>query len=155
MILVMLYVAVLVAGLWPRSDAGRVLRRLMVELPGAALGWFTPGKLLLLLGLALAVAALAVAARGDLVMFAAQGLPEGVAWMVSLDVAAYLDVIALAWLLAVTVRLRAAMQALRTGLSRVRQGPARRVGARARSSRRVARKAEPKSGDEDGGWAWA
>ena len=41
MILVMLYVAVLVAGLAPESGAGRALRRLMLDLPRAMAAWFT------------------------------------------------------------------------------------------------------------------
>jgi len=155
MILVMLYLAVLAAGLWPETAVGRALRRLMVDLPRAMLAWLTPGKILLILGLALIAAALIAIARADVTAFVAQGLPEGIGWLVTFDVATYLDVIALAWLLAATVRLRAMARAVRALATRMVQAVAlRRSAARSRRTR-PARKPTPKASDDDGGWAWA
>jgi hypothetical protein len=155
MILVLLYLAVLVAGLMPHSTAGRALRRLLVDMPRAGLAWLTPGKLLLMIGVALIVAALIVIARADVMLLVAQGLPEGIGWFVTFDVATYLDVVALAWLLAATVRLRALAQVLRAWAARVRRVAARRSNARSRRMRRPARKPAPKASDDDGGGAWA
>ena len=156
MILVLLYLAVLVAGLLPRTAAGRALRALMIDLPRAMIAWITPGRILLILGLTIVVATLVSFARQDLLAFAAQGMPEGVGWLVTFDVASYLDAIALAGLLAATVRLRAVTERLRRLAGRVRQGVStRRMSARGRRTHRPARKPAARSSDDDGGWAWS
>lgn len=154
MILVLLYLAVLVAGLMPETAVGRALRRVMIDLQNAVIARFTPGKLLLIVCFALIVAAVIAIARADVMLLVAQGLPEAIGWFFTFDVVTYLDVMALAWLLAATVRLRAVAQPLSPWVARVRRGVAvMRLSSRSRRARRLVRKPAPKSSDDDGGWA--
>ena len=143
---------------WPDTTCGRTLRRLMIELPARTL---TPGAVLFALLVMLAIAVVIGLARGDGVFLVAQGVPEGIAWFATFEVATYLDVIALAWLLAATVRLRAAYDALKAAAARARRLAVERAGAlRLRSrmgardrSRRGARRTPPPSRDDEPAWS--
>jgi hypothetical protein len=163
MLILLLCAAMVVAWRWPQTPVGRTLHRLMVAWPARKLANLSPGKalpklasgrvllvLIVLIGIVLADGVF----RGDVMMFLAQISPEGIAWFVTFDVATYFDVIALALMLAATVRMRAVAQALRAWVARVREGVAvRRSSARSRRPRRPVRKPPPKSSDDDGGWA--
>jgi hypothetical protein len=165
MLILLLCAAMVVAWRWPQTPVGRVLHRLMVEWPARRLANLSPGKMLpklpagrvllvliVLIGIVLAEGVF----RGDVMMFLAQISPEGIAWFATFDIAAYFDVVALALMLGATVRLRAVAQALRAWAARVRQAVAvRRLSARSRRARRPVRRPPPRSGDDDGGWAWA
>jgi hypothetical protein len=149
------------AWLFPDTPAGRRLRRLLVDLPARKLSQLTAGGVIFALLVVLAVAAAIALARTDGILLAAQGLPDGIAWFAAFDVATYLDVIALAWLLAAMVRLRAAYDGLRALAAQVR-GLARRwitvlrvrgrPGARTRSRHAGAKPPRPPR-DEEPGWS--
>jgi hypothetical protein len=146
--------------LFPDTPAGRSLRRLMVDLPARKLAQVTPGHMIFALLIVLAITLAIGLFRTDGIFLVAQGLPEGIAWFATFDVATYLDVIALAWLLSAMVRLRAAYQGLRAladqakrlaqgwiAMLRIRD----RAGARTRS-RRTGGKPRPPPPDEEAGW---
>jgi len=110
-----------VAWLLPETSLGRLLRRLLVEAPGRALGRLTPARAVFGLLVIVALAAFVQFAKTDGLMMVAQAIPEGVAWFAAFDVATYIDVIALVWLVAATVRLRVAWRALRSAGARIGQ----------------------------------
>jgi hypothetical protein len=158
MFLVLFCVAVGVAVLWPDTSPGRALRRWMIELPAERL---TPGVLLVGLLALIAFATVIGLGRTDAIFLLAQGVPEGIGWFVTFDIATYLDVIALAWLLAATVRLRTVYAAVKTLAAcawrlpssrgaRPRPGP-----ARARRGSRPGGRLPTPSKDEDRPPAWA
>ena len=162
MLTVLLCAAMMFAWLCPQTPLGRMLRRLLVEWPARKLAALDPRKMLpkltagrvLLLLLVLSALALVVAvARADVTMFLAQGMPEGIAWFATFDVAAYLDVIALALVLGATVRVRAIYAALKAWVAR--SAICRRMwrGRSARSrSPRPERRPHPPSNDDEPGW---
>ena len=160
MLIFLFCAAAAMAWLFPETPTGRSLRRLLVDLPARKLAQLTPGTVIFGLLVVLAIALAIGLFRTDGIFLVAQGLPEGVAWCATFDVATYLDVIALAWLLAAMVRLRAAYDALRVLADqakrlaqcwvtqlRVRD----RDGARARS-RRTDRKCPPPAQDDEPAW---
>lgn len=104
--------------------------------------------LLLLVGAAIALA------RTEYVVLL-QGVPEGIAWFATFDIATYLDVIALGVLLSATVRLRAIYAALKAWVAGSALGRRVRRGQSARSrSPRPERGAPPPSNDDEPAW-WA
>lgn len=148
------------AWLFPDTPAGRSLRRLLVDLPARKLAQLTPGAVIFALLIVLAIAGAIGLARTDGIFLVAQGLPDGIAWFATFDVAAYLDVIALAWLLAAMVRLRTAYDALRALAAQARRlaqlwiamlRVRGRAGASTRS-RRAGGKPPPPSRDDEPGW---
>jgi hypothetical protein len=160
MLFFLLCAAMIVAWRWPETPVGRILHRLLVAWPAhqlARLDDILPkrasGKLLLLLLIVLTVSLAIVVARNDGLIFLAQGMPEGIAWSATFDIATYLDVVALGLMLGATIRLRAVYVALRSWLARTALGRVvRRVsGARTRSPR-PERKAPPPSNDEEPAW---
>jgi hypothetical protein len=161
MLFLLLCAAMIVTWRWPETSVGRVLHRLMVDWPahqlarlGNALPRHASGKLLLLLLIVLMVALAIVVARNDGMIFLAQGMPEGIAWFATFDIATYLDVVALGLMLGATVRLRAVYVALRSWLARTALGRVVRRARGARSqSRRAGRRARPPSNDDEPAWA--
>lgn len=164
MLTLLLCAAMAVAWRWPQTPVGRMLRRLMVEwparqlvklAPGRMLPKLTPGKVLFVLLVLLAVAAAIAVSRTEAVILL-QGAPEGIAWFATFDIAAYLDVIALALMLGATVRLRAIYAALKAWVARSALG---RLAARVRGGRgarsrapRVGRRLPPPSNDDEPAW---
>jgi hypothetical protein len=113
------------------------------------------GRVALALLVLLAIALVAIAiARSDVFVFLAQGMPEGIAWFVTFDIATYLDVIALGLVLGATLRLRAVYGAFKAWVARSVMGRAthRRRSARSRSPR-PERNAPPTSNDDGRAWA--
>lgn len=151
--------AAAMAWLFPDTPTGRSLRHLLVDLPARKLAQLTPGAVIFALLVVLAIAAAIGLARTDGIFLVAQGLPEGIAWFATFDVATYLDVIALAWLLTATVRLRMAYDGLRALAARARRVArpwttalrVRRARARTRSRRPAGKPLRP-SRDEEPGW---
>jgi hypothetical protein len=148
------------AWLFPDTPAGRSLRRLLVDLPARKLAQLKPGAVIFALLVVLALALAIGLFRSDAIFLVAQGLPEGIAWFATFDVATYLDVIALAWLLAAMVRLRAAYQGLRALADQAKRLARRwiammrirgRAGARTRSRRAGGKPPRPPR-DEESGW---
>jgi hypothetical protein len=160
MLMFLFCAAAAMAWLFPDTPAGRSLRRLLVDLPARKLAQLTPGAVIFALLVMLAIAATIALFKTDGIFLAAQGLPEGIAWFATFDVAAYLDLIALAWLLAAMVRLRTAYDGLRALAARARELAQRwttvlrvrsRPGARTRSRRTGGKPLRP-SRDEEPGW---
>ena len=151
MLILLICAAIVAMRLWPQTPAGRFLRRWLVEMPARKL---RPSAVLFAFAVLIAIViALAVAGSDGLVV-AAQGT-EAISWFVTFDVATYVDVIAIAWLLARTVRLRAVLRSAATGLAQAKRFFAvRRLGPRSRATRRprhAGGRAPPRA--EDGpGW---
>jgi hypothetical protein len=164
MLILLLCAAVIVAWRWPQTAVGRALHQLLVDWPARLLAELnlgrvlpkriTSGRVALIVPILLAVLIAFVVAHNDGLVFLAQGMPEGIAWFATFDIATYLDVIALGLVLGATVRLRALYGAFKTWLARsaigrwVRRAPA----ARSRSPR-PERKAPPASNDDGPAWA--
>jgi hypothetical protein len=163
MLILLFCAAVIVAWRWPQTPVGQALQGLMVEWPARQLAKLdlrealpkrTSGRVALIVPILLAVLIAFVVAHNDGLVFLAQGMPEGIAWFATFDIATYLDVIALGLVLGATVRLRALYGAFKTWLARsaigrwVRRAPA----ARSRSPR-PERKAPPASNDDGPAWA--
>jgi hypothetical protein len=158
--LIFLFCAVAaMAWLFPETPTGRSLRRLLVDLPARKLAQLTPGHVIFALLVAIAIALAIGLFRTDGIFLVAQGLPEGIAWFATFDVATYLDVIALAWLLAAMVRLRAAYDGLRALADQAKRLAQRwvavlrvrgRAGARTRSRRAAGKPPRPLRDEEPG-----
>lgn len=153
--------ALLIALTFSKTPTGRMLRRLLVEASARQLAKLTPAGIgFAVLLITVSVAAIAMfGAEGFFVI--AQGIPHGLAWFVAFDVATYLDVIGLIWLVAATARVQAAYDAMRSAARRaahwVLAGIARLRRARDRPSRsrgRAAKAPKPK-GEDWGGLALA
>jgi hypothetical protein len=154
--------AAMVAWGWPQTPMGRALRLMLIEWPARQLARLNPGKVLpkltagrvlLALLVVFAVGTVILIARQDVLMFLAQGLPEGVAWFAAFDVASYLDVIALGVVLSATVRLRSIYVALKARVARSALGRLVRRGRGARSrSLRPERAQQPPSNDDESAW---
>jgi hypothetical protein len=93
--------------------------------------------------------------KADGLALAARTLPEGLAWVTAFDVATYLDVVALAALAALALRLRVVWAFVRSAASMtvrrvqiVRRRWSRRSHGRPRSK-------SPQSDDDGGRWAGA
>lgn len=156
--------AMFVAWRWPQTPVGRMLRNAMVDWPARQLAKLNPrkvlpkltaGKVLFVLLLLIAVVGAITLARTESVILL-QGVPEGVAWFATFDIATYLDVIALAIVLGATVRLQASYAALKAWVARSALGRlAGRLhsgrGARSRSRRNVRRPQAP-SNDDEAAW---
>ncbi|MDB5494153.1 MAG: hypothetical protein JWP86_1490, partial [Phenylobacterium sp.] len=120
MLTILMFAVGLVLLLAPDTPIGRQLKRVLVESPAERLSRVRPGVVLLIVLLAVAGAALIAVAKSEGAFLVAQGLPEALASLAALDVATYLDVLAIAWLFAASVRLRAVKAAIGSGVTRVR-----------------------------------
>lgn len=155
-----LCVALALVVLAPGTAIGRLLRRLLIDLPARKLNQARPAHLAAgLVALSLAVAVI-VYAKTEGMMVVAQGFPEGWAWFAMFDVATYVDAIALLALLAATVRLRAAYDVLRASTARAKRGALQFIAAlKARQGRRATlapdrnrRRTPTAPSDEDRAW---
>jgi len=140
----------LIVWLAPESPLGKPLRRALVEWPAARLSRIRPGVTILLLLVIAAAAAMVLVARNEGAVLAAQGLPEAVAAIFALDLGTYFEMLAMAWLLAATVRLRVVKAVLASSAPRVRRWTQRCAPARAGTPRR--RPAAPPANSDDEGW---
>ena len=151
MLIILFCAAVATMVLWPQTPAATFLRRWLVEAPARRL---RPGVLVFGAVLLIGVAAALAFGGSDGFMVAAQA-PEAIAWFATFDVATWIDVIVVAWLLSASVRIGAALQSL--GHAVVRTAGAVLASAKARGraprqTRRVRRRAPPPP-DEGRGWA--
>jgi hypothetical protein len=142
----------LILWLAPDTPIGRQLRRALVEWPAERLSRLRLGHVLLILLLAAASAALIALAKSDGAFLVAQGLPEALASLAAFDVASSLDVLALGWLLAASVRLRVVKATFGSALARARLWVARRAMPRARAPRRRPAASPPPANADDEGW---
>ena len=152
--------AVFIAKAWPRSATGRVLHRLLIDWPAETLAKLTPGGVVSALIALVGAAVVVSVAKGEGAFLVASGLPEAFAWFLAFDVATYIDAIAIVWLIATTVRMRASLAGLRARLAQALR-LARLLGARAttrardRTPRAARRPAHPPHSDDVEGLAFA
>jgi hypothetical protein len=157
MLFALLCLALAIAGLCPETPIGRVLKELLIDAPARKLAKIRRSHVLIAVAI-VAMTAVLILIGGREGMFLVSGyVPEGIAWVAAFDIATYLDVFAVIWLAAATVRLRAIWTFAKTVLRHAVRGPAGLVGRIASRGRRV-RKARPSSlpaNDDDGGWLGA
>jgi hypothetical protein len=146
----MVFALGLVLWLAPDSPLGRRLKKMLIEWPAGRLSRMRPGHVLVILLLAAGGAALVAIAKSEGALLVAQGLPEALAAFAALDLATYLDVLAVAWLLAASVRLRVVRVIASSAVAHIRQWVARRTAPRTRTRRSRAAVSPPSS--EDDGW---
>ena len=135
LIIILAFAAVSIIKLAPQTAAGRTLFHVLVEWPARQLSRITRGHLILAALIAVLIFAAIAIAKTEGGFLVAQGLPEGMGILVSLDVASYVDAIAVALLFAASVRLKAVKAMVMTTVARVR----RRVVGRTGRSRRIRR----------------
>lgn len=112
--------AVLIAELCPDIPVGRFLRRWMIELPAARLTQIGLMRCVLFLLVCGMVFGLIAVAKAEGAFVAAQGGPEALAWLASVDGAVYFEFLAAAWLLRANVRFKAVTAALSTRVLRLK-----------------------------------
>jgi hypothetical protein len=134
----------------PETPIGKALRRALVDWPAERLSRIRPGVVILILLLVVGSVALMVGAKDDGAFLVAQGLPEAIASIFAFDLATYFDVLAVAWLLAASVRLRVVKAVLGSVAARVRRLIVRRT-SRVRAPRRRPA-APPPANSDDEGW---
>jgi len=157
----LLFAALVIAVLAPESQAGKLLRDLLIDLPTRQLAKLTPARIVFGLLVIAAIAGLVAFAKSDGLMLAAQGVPELIGWFAAFDVATYMDVIGLLLLIAATSRMRAAFQASCAAVVRLWRWSMRctkrlhfiRHKARARRQRPRKIAPPPSDGDDRGCWA--
>jgi len=132
--------------LFPETTIGRGLRRLLVDKPAAALNRGRRGHLALvaLIGVMLAIA-FAMGREGFIV---AGQVPEAVAWFAAFDIATYVDVVALALIVATAVRLKSAIAFVRAAPALLR----RRVTSGMRRLRTARKRRAPPADSEGEPW---
>jgi hypothetical protein len=135
----------------PETPIGKALRRALVDWPAERLSRIRPGVVILILLLVVGSVALIVGAKDDGLFLVSQGLPEAIASIFAFDLATYFDVLAVAWLLAASVRLRVVRAVLGSVAARVRRLIVRRTTSRARAPRRRPG-APPPANSDDEGW---
>ncbi|HEV2532807.1 hypothetical protein [Phenylobacterium sp.] len=139
----------LIVWLAPETPVGKLLRRALVDWPAERLSRIRPGLVILIVLLIAASVALIVVAKNEGAFLVAQGLPEAIASIFALDVATYLDILVMAWLVAASVRLRAVKAVIGSATARVRRLIVRRTSPRVRARRRrPAARPPPNSDDE-------
>ena len=121
MLILFFCAVVAVALLFPQTAAGGLVTRLLVEAPARMLTGLTPARVAFIFLVTLATVLILVFVKAVGLIAIAQGLPDGLAWFAAFDVGAYLDAIALVWLLAATLRLRASWNALQVSTGRAGQ----------------------------------
>ena len=145
MVLATLMLVVLMVAL-SETPLGREIRRRLAAL---TLPQLTLGRVFLLLLTIMLVCSAWILAKGEGVVLGLQTLPELTALAASVDLAAYLDVIAVMALLAATVRVRAVWTTVRNIARRSVESAMRTMSAcRAKRVRRT-RAAPPPPGDGD------
>ena len=77
--------------LFPQTSAARAFHKLLVETPARAIAKLTPGRAALTLIVVAASLTVVALMKGDGAILLAQGLPEGVGWLVTFDIASYVD----------------------------------------------------------------
>ena len=122
MITVLLGMAFVIVWFCPDTELGRALKRVLVDWPAQKLARMTRRKLVVRLAMLTLVLGAIAAAKllEDGVMFL-QFVPDGIGWIAAVDVTAYFEIMAAAWLIAATVRLRTIDHAARVAAARGRQ----------------------------------
>ena len=141
------------------ASPDRDLRKMLVEAPARWLAQLTPGKVICMLGLLFAVSMVIAFAHTDGLLVFGQGTADAAVWIATFDIATYLDVVVLVWLVTTTIRIRGVVRAAVARAARavrpVMSGtpaPLRRSVGRGARRRRGARKPSKPSAGGDRGW---
>ena len=157
MLALLLYGVIFVTAFFPESSTGRAISRIVTDLHTRVfrhLTWARVGFAVLLI---CAVIIVIEVTGPDGIRMMAAAAPEAVAWFVTFDIATYLDVLALAWVLSTLVRVRAIMAALRSGWKKtqrfvLRQFARARLRRRQRTNRARRPLSQRKGREEEPGW---
>lgn len=159
MLAIILCAVLAVAVMAPETALGKAIRELLLDAPVRKLSTFRRSHWIAAVG-ALGLIAGIIAYAHASVWLLAQGLPEALSWFAMFDVATYMDAVGLFLLVAVTVRLRDTVSAIRS-MAKASQRLILRLVRRmdAGRSRHIARRARPKrskpsDGSEEGDRAW-
>lgn len=106
---------------FPETQAGKLVWRLLVDLPAKLLARVTPARATLGLILLIEIGGMIAYAKTEGLIVTGLGMPEALVWFATFDISTFFDVIAVAWLLAATVKFRAARNAVRSLFARARQ----------------------------------
>lgn len=164
MLIAVVFAILALACLFPETRVGGALRRLLVEAPARWLNRLKRGHVLLALLVFAGLYAAYLIGRQDGVIVAGQVAADGMGVAMAIDLATWIDVVAIALVVAATVRFREALRQAAVmarqwaesvaGLSRI----ARLTFAR-RRSRRIRSAARPRRGEDPDrpapGLAWA
>jgi hypothetical protein len=163
--LIAMVFAVLVLALWfPETRIGGALRRLMIDEPARRLNQVKRGHILLGLVIFAALAAAYAIGRKEGVIVVGQVTADGIAATMAIDLATWIDVTAIAVIVAATVHLRAAIrlaaiqarQWARRGAGLVRAARTSLARGRARRPRPTARPRRSEDPDRPApGFVWA
>jgi hypothetical protein len=161
MLISLLCAAVALALLFPETRIGGALRRLLIEEPARKLDKLNRGHVLLALLVFAGLYAAYLIGRQDGVIVAGQVAADGMGVAMAIDLATWLDITAIALMVAATVRFR---EAIRLAAMHARQWASRCAGlarvALTSFARGRARRARPtprprRGEDPDPGFAWA
>ena len=121
MLTLVLVALVVVAERFPETAIGQVLRRWLIELPARKLTELSLARVLLAAALFVAIAGLIAVAKADGALVAAQGLPEGLAWLAAGDTAVYVELAAAALLVRAAAGFQVTFRAARLLATRALQ----------------------------------
>jgi hypothetical protein len=112
MIILAVCAGLVLAEFFPDTDVGKLFRHWLIELPARKLSELSAARLFLFIALLCLFGAIIAIAKAEGAMFVAQGSPDVIAWLAAGDTAAYLDLLAAAWLLRTRLRFGDAGRAL-------------------------------------------
>lgn len=142
--LLTLWLALLVAG---DTATGRIMRRILVEVPARALRHVQRGQWLMLAGLLILGGALAWLTDGEATRLMTMAAPELAGMLASVEIGTFVEVLTAALVTGATVRSRAVLAQL--------YGLFSRRGARTRRTRSTPQRHSPANDDERDAAAWA
>lgn len=152
MILIAFALAWAVIGFCPQTPAGRALRRMLVDGPAARMASVKPATALFVFAMAIVTATALLFLEGEALFVVVQAAPEAAVWFAAFDVATYIDVMAIAWVLGRGARLKvlAGLVAARARAGAARAGTwMRRVSRRAGRDPSAGGRRLPPANDDD------
>lgn len=129
------------------TPIGRLLHRVMVEIPAAVISSTTRGHMLLAAGVFLFICIVVWFGEADGLRMLGMAVPDAAAWITTFEVTAYLDVIAALVAVSTATRLRAIKLQVLTAIMPRFNRPAGKPRSRSIRQRRRAKSAN----DDDGG----
>ncbi len=129
----------------PDTPIGRALHHWMVAIPARRLDRIGRGHVLLALLLLAAVSVVIWIMEQEGILLMSMAAPELAAFLTTVEISAYLDVVAALAITASSVRLRSIVTRFRTGIGRaIRSSP------RTTRERKTARRTRPYAANDDG-----
>jgi hypothetical protein len=128
MIIGLLCIAMALAMFFPETPIGGLLKRLLVDLPAHKLNGLTRTQVTRVKLFVAAAALLILSQNHEIIAVFGQGLGEAANWFVLFDVSTFIDVLAMACIVAATIQFRAARDAIRAMSARAKQWALRHAG---------------------------